>query len=276
MTPPSSSPAPKTPSPAASFVSGQFCSVDLAASDMDAAAAFYRSLFDWSAEPQDAGGGPPYAFFVLDGDVVAGLGELSDERRADGAPPSWGSYVQTDDIQTLTERAAALGGTVLVPPMPIPRFGWVAFLQDPTGAHLGLWQSGEFRGAERVGGPGSFCWNELVTPDLEAAQAFYGPLFDWTFTEHPESSEPYVVIHTGSAEASTEVGGMLQMTDDWGDAPPHWAVYFAVEDADASANRLQALGGRVLHGPFDLSVGRMAAVADPQGATFNLIALTRG
>ncbi|MET7300744.1 VOC family protein [Embleya sp. NPDC005575] len=55
--------------------------------------------------------------------------------------------------------------------------------------------------------------------------------------------------------------------------PPHWAVYFAVGDADETVDRVDNLGGKVLRGPEESPYGRVAAVQDPQGAVFNVIAV---
>ena len=60
----------------------------------------------------------------------------------------------------------------------------------------------------------------------------------------------------------------------WGgfsDAPSHWAVYFSVADLDDSLARLQQLGGRTIHGPFEVSVGKICVVSDPDGAMFMMI-----
>ena len=53
--------------------------------------------------------------------------------------------------------------------------------------------------------------------------------------------------------------------------PPHWSIYFASADVDADAATTKQLGGTVMVEPFDIPVGRMAVLADPQGAVFNLI-----
>ena len=48
-----------------------------------------------------------------------------------------------------------------------------------------------------------------------------------------------------------------------------WNTYVAVDDADAAARRAQELGGAVVMGPMDVGeAGRMAAIADPEGALF--------
>ena len=55
--------------------------------------------------------------------------------------------------------------------------------------------------------------------------------------------------------------------------PPHWLPYFAVDDCDAAMAKVQELGGQVHMGPMDIEPGRFAVVADPEGASFAIIAL---
>ena len=55
--------------------------------------------------------------------------------------------------------------------------------------------------------------------------------------------------------------------------PNHWHVWFAIADADAGAAAAAAGGGKVLLAPMDMPIGRIAALQDPQGAYFNIIAL---
>jgi predicted enzyme related to lactoylglutathione lyase len=63
------------------------------------------------------------------------------------------------------------------------------------------------------------------------------------------------------------------MTEEWGDMPPHWTVYFAVEDADGISEQIEKAGGTVHHGPFDTPIGRLAVCGDDQGAHFHVLAL---
>jgi len=71
------------------------------------------------------------------------------------------------------------------------------------------------------------------------------------------------------------VAGMMQMTEEWGDAPPHWMTYITVADCDASAKTVEELGGQVCVPPTDIpEVGRFAVINDPTGATFSIIKLT--
>ena len=52
------------------------------------------------------------------------------------------------------------------------------------------------------------------------------------------------------------------------EVPPHWLVYFTVEDTDAALEKVKVGGGDVRFGPIDIPVGRFAVVADQFGAAF--------
>ena len=115
-------------------------------------------------------------------------------------------------------------------------------------------------GARTSYSPGTFCWADLATPDVESAEAFYGGLLGWAFEHLGSDDAPdYVIARRDGAR----VAALHQATDQ----PPHWNNYVTVEDVDVVARRAQELGGRVFAGPFDvLSAGRMAAILDPQDA----------
>jgi len=140
----------------------------------------------------------------------------------------------------------------------------MAVVQDPGGAFFMVWEPRENIGAGLVNAPGALCWNELATPDFDAAQAFYGGLFGWTFQPF-EGEQPYFTIHNG--EGSN--GGMRAPQPG---EPPNWLVYFATEDTDGSLGKAQELGGNTLAGPLDLPMGRIGIAQDPQGAAFALYA----
>lgn len=114
-------------------------------------------------------------------------------------------------------------------------------------------------------------WYELLSRDLSVTQPFYEAVIGWQFTDTGMSNAAdYRFIKYGIGEYDA-VGGAMQLTGDMlsGGASPMWAVYFAVDDVDATVDRILAAGGRVLMPAFDLEdVGRMAFVADPQGNPF--------
>ena len=68
------------------------------------------------------------------------------------------------------------------------------------------------------------------------------------------------------------VGGMFQITPEMGPIPPHWMVYFATDDCDATVQKASQLGASVIRPAEDIpGVGRFAILADPQGAAFALL-----
>ncbi len=251
------------------FAHGEFCWVDLAAHDPAADRGFYESLFAWTAKDLDTQGGPPYVLFELGGQTVAGMGQMPEEMKAQGLPPMWSNYINVDNLEAVAQQASELGGRLAMPIMQIMEQGWMSFLQDPTGGLVGLWQKNQYHGADLVNVPGTFCWNELATRDLDSAKSFFGNLLGWDFETNPDSELPYAhIINQGRKN-----GGIIQMDERWGQAPPHWMVYFSVANIDESVHNLGELGGNTCVPIFEVPVGRMAVVSDPKGGTFTMIQL---
>ena len=114
---------------------------------------------------------------------------------------------------------------------------------------------------------GDFIWYELMTPDAEAAQAFYSGLVGWTFMDSGMPDMEYRIFSAGEEN----VGGFMSLTPEMlnGGAHPAWMGYICVDDVDASAAAIKSAGGSIHMEPWDIpEVGRMAFVADPQGALF--------
>lgn len=113
--------------------------------------------------------------------------------------------------------------------------------------------------------PGTPCWVDLGTPDVEAAAGFYGGLFGWSIEESEASAQ------TGGYRRATlrgkPVAGVMPLMQEG--QPPAWGAHVSVEDADATTARVREAGGSVLAEPMDvLDLGRMAVFADPSGAVF--------
>jgi len=109
--------------------------------------------------------------------------------------------------------------------------------------------------------PGKFVWFELESSDPKRAQGFYGEVLGWKVVPFPIGGGTYEMIYVGD----TMIGGYA--------APPRapsrsrWVASVSVEDVDAAAKVAAANGGKVIAPPFDApGAGRMARIADPQGA----------
>ncbi len=253
-----------------SYAHGQFCWIDLMAHDMSTAKQFYGGLFGWQAEDQDTQGGPPYAIYKADGQGLCGMGQMSDEMKASGMPPVWNSYVNVDDVDAAISKAEGLGATITMPPMQVGEAGKMAIIQDPAGAFVSFWEKINHFGAQQVNAPNTWGWNELLCNDPDIAIKFYSELFGWTFDKEPNSPNDYWIFKNGDRMN----GGLMQITPEMQGVPPNWSVYFSVADLQSATDTVKQLGGNVLAGPFEVSVGRIAVVADAQGAAFQLIQLT--
>ena len=117
--------------------------------------------------------------------------------------------------------------------------------------------------------PGTFCWVEYASTDLQAAKEFYGKLFGWSLDESPTPNGPYVMARIDGKDVAALMGLSDQEREQG--VPPHWNSYVTVDSVDAAATKVGELGGRVLAEPFDLKeAGRMAVLADPTGAPLSL------
>lgn len=249
-----------------SYTPGTPCWVDLGAPDIDAAAAFYGGLFGWSIEEgenaEQTGG---YRQAELRGKPVCGVMPLMQE----GQPPAWTTYVSVEDADATAAKVREAGGSVLAEPMDVMDLGRMAIFADPTGAVVGIWQPGSFVGAELVNEANTLSWNELNTRDTGAAKDFYAAVFGWSYEDMEVEN---VGTYTGLKVGENTVGGMLDITGRVPDeVPAHWLTYFAVEDTDATLEKLKELGGGVSFGPVDIVAGRFAVVTDPLGAVFAVI-----
>ncbi|HYJ80682.1 MAG TPA: VOC family protein [Longimicrobiaceae bacterium] len=255
-----------------SHAPGTFCWVELAAHDPGAAKRFYTGMFGWTADESKFGPGDDdvYTTYRLDGRDAAAQSTMDQQRRGMGIPSHWLSYVSVASADESAGRVGGLGGTVLMEPFDVMDLGRMAIVQDPTGAVLALWQSGKHTGVGVRDEPNSLCWNELATTDAERAGAFYSGLFGWgTQAMEGGGGMPYTMFTSGEAMA----GGMFQVTPDM-QMPSVWLPYFAVEDADAGAERARSLGASLIVPPTDIpKIGRFSLLQDPQGAMVYIIKL---
>jgi hypothetical protein len=112
-----------------------FVHVELNTTDVGKAKTFYGKLFNWKLEDVPIGDGT----YTMVG-VGEGTGGGIMKHPMPGAPSTWLAYVLVDDIGAATEKARALGGTVVKEVTEVMGAGQFSIIMDPTGAVLGLWK----------------------------------------------------------------------------------------------------------------------------------------
>ena len=241
------------------------CWADVMASDVRAAGAFYAAVLGWKVpEPEEQWGG--YVVAEKDGQAAAGIGPVQQ-----GARAAWTLYLATDDAQGLVATASTHGGGVLAPVMDVGPLGRMAILADPSGAVFGLWQAGTMIGAGLVNEPGGLVWEDLRSTDADAARSFYGALFGYQYDAVEVAGPDYATFRLPTERAP--LGGMGGLMDSPDGTRSHWLVYFGVADTDAAVAAAEAAGGSVLAPPKDTQFGRMAWLADPDGAAFTVMSV---
>ena len=275
------------------YPAGVPCWVDTGQPDPEAAARFYGGLFGWEFEdrmPAEAPG--RYLVAQLRGSDVAAVGS-----QPDGPPPApmWNTYVWVDSADETAAKVKDAGGQVIDEPYDILDAGRMAVFADPEGATFCVWEAKEHRGARLVNEPGTWNFSELNTRDPERAASFYGAVFGWEvetidvegaaeftmfrlpgYGDYLAESDPELRSRQESEGApdnfADAVAWLIPMTSDQfpDEVPAHWSITFAVDDADAAAERVAELGGNVTVPPFDAPPVRMAVVSDPQGAAFTV------
>jgi predicted enzyme related to lactoylglutathione lyase len=262
------------------------CWVDILEPDPEAARRFYGALFGWEFEgPAEMAGVPDGEYYVarVRGRDVAGVGS----QPAEGASPvpAWNTYIWVDSADEAEAGVRNAGGSVVVEPLDALPAGRMAVLTDPAGAVFCFWEAQLRKGAQLVNEPGAWSMSSLNTRDPEGAKRFYGTVFGW----EPEA------MQLGDAEFALFrlpgfVGGepeqpvprdvvatMAPMGDQFGDSvPAHWGVDFWVDELDATVEKADQLGGKVVVPPYEIpdTPLRQAVLADPQGAPFSVTKVT--
>lgn len=245
---------------------GTFCWFECGTKDAAKAKSFYVQLFGWEAVdvPMPDGKGS-YTLLKVDGEDIAGLYALTGPM-FENVPSNWATYVAVEDVDETLRRGTALGGTSMMEAMDVPGVGRIGFIQDPTGAAIGIATFDQHPGTSSKG---PFGWSELATRDTDRAKAFYSELFNWK--AKPDPKNPYTEFQVGGRS----IAGMMPMMPQQGDTPAHWLPYVMVDDCDRIARKAGELGARTLVPPMDIEgVGRFTVFQDPAGAALAAIKLT--
>ncbi|MFD1883162.1 VOC family protein [Paracoccus pacificus] len=260
---------------------GNPCWYELGTGDLDKAGEFYGKILGWTVT--DSGmEGFDYRLARAGSEMVAGM--MSNADQVGPPPPNWVIYFAVDDCDRTAADIKAAGGRLYVEPADIPNTGRYAVAADPQGAVFGILQpdmSGmsEADRAKAERGEGAFDqkkaghgnWNELMTPDPEAAYAFYSKLFGWTKGEAMDMGDcPGGGTYQLIRQNGTDIGAIQPQ----GNSPvPAWLPYFGVGGSVvAKIDAIKSAGGQVHFGPQEVPGPAWIAIAsDPQGAAFAIV-----
>lgn len=225
--------------------------VGLAASDPAVAVAFYTAAFGWEAV-----GEADHTILRRAGADVALVYPQTPQARAAGVTPHWTPFFSVADTDVALGRAVRSGGMALRGPFDVPG-GRLAAIQDPAGAIFSIWAPrGPDWSAPSVRGG---WWMDLKTPDVKAAQAFYGDLLDWTYDQRLEGPK-------GIRGPAGPIGRMSRA-----DAAAAWLPSLAVADVEEARQCAKAAGALHVGVAEEDATGRRAALIDPQGAALSLL-----
>jgi predicted enzyme related to lactoylglutathione lyase len=236
---------------------GDPCWVTLATDDPQAVVPFYERLLGWSATWADGA-----ADMSLDGKPVARIAPVAD------GEPGWLMHLAVDDVERSVARAVGAGGSVLVAPIA-DGDGHLAgaALTDSAGVRFAIRRPPEGRTSSSAGQAGTFAWSELISDDIAASATFYEAVFGWKLTE-PEGA----LQRREWQLAGRSISGLLPRPPAMPvEIAPYWDIYFAVQDAAASAAIATTNGATQLMPPTAIEMGTIAVFADPGGAVFTLV-----
>jgi len=250
---------------------GHFCWYELNSSDVANSASFYGGVFGWEAK-EITKKPMPYTQFFSKGQMIAGMIET---KYTGGCDPFWIPYVHSKKLEASIKTIEKNGGKVHKEPTDLGHIGRFAVISDPEGAGFALWEmAGKAtptkEGDKSVKKPETpFCWHELHTADQEDALKFYLPSLSWA-TQTSVSGYTMLSLKSDSKDPKKCFGGVMKLEE--GEAKPGWVLYIGVENTDNTLTKVLKHGGKIIKPAMDVpKVGRIAIIADSQGAKFAII-----
>ncbi|MYW68067.1 VOC family protein [Streptomyces sp. SID8379] len=239
---------------------GAPCWADAQLPDVEAGKRFYGDLFGWTFD-EGAGAERGYYTAAYLGDrAVAALAPLFGS-----AGPAWTVHFAVRDAYTTAARVTRSGGGVVTGPLSVGTAATMALATDRDGGLFGLWQPGSDLGFEVTGEPGAFCWADVRARDSGRADTFYETVFSYAAVEAgaglrlwaPAGSlpGPRTAVAGRHATAATPV-------------TRRFLVHFGADGLEATVADAVRLGGETRIAPHTTPHGRVAVLADDQGALF--------
>jgi uncharacterized protein len=247
---------------------GEFCWINILTPEPAAARVFFDKLLGWTYVEMPGMGHR----VQVDGRDIGGLFDLASPNTPEGTPPLIGVMVKVESADDVSMKVAELGGKAK-PAFDIMDQGRMAVCTDPNGAHFDVWEPKKGQGTDADSSHhGAPSWFESLTTDVDVAARFYSELFGWT----PETMAITGVNYTTFKLGGAYVAGLMAITPEMLQVPPHWGTYFTVTDTDETAREAVKLGAKICVPVQDIpTVGRFCGMVSPQGVPFYIIKYSR-
>jgi predicted enzyme related to lactoylglutathione lyase len=248
--------------PTGQHTPGRWVWADLVTSDVAAAAEFYGEVFGWTFET--FGGEDDrdtYTLALADGLPIGGL--VFDQRAMKDDVPSarWIGLISVADTRAAANAVTQGGGKVVVTPTMLGERGETAVFQDPEGTLFGVVHSKNGDPADYAGDLNEWVWIDLWTANVDQAAKFYSTVAGYRVLPlEQEGLRRGVHLVAGDYVRA----GIMQKQDPRVSAV--WLPYLRVANAQATADKARAAGGKVVREPVDLGRAIVAIIADPTGA----------
>ena len=209
-----------------------------------------------------------------DGGAAGGVLQLTAPMLECGTRPAWLGYLHVADVDAAVAAIEADGGHVLMPRKDLP-VGSIAMVADPMGTPFYVMNPipppGKPEATSDVFDPKAtqrVRWNELPSPDLARAKAFYGRHFGFQFNDTMPMGP--LGDYCFADHGGLRIGAIMQKPPDNPNAG--WLFYFGVDSVTAAKAAIEAGGGTVMLGPQEVPGGDCIVIAcDPQGAAFGVV-----
>ena len=247
---------------------GDFCWINVLTPEPDRAREFFASLLGWTFVEIPGMGHRAQ----VDGLDIGGVFDHAAPGTPPGTPAGIGVMVRVEDADAMVAKVNALGGQAQ-PAFDIGPQGRMADCLDPMGANIDIWEPRQSEGLQADSTHhGVPSWFENLTTDTDRATKYYTELFGWTAEVQDMGGLKYTSFKLGD----DFVAGMMKITEEMGPIPPHWGVYFTVNDVDKAASDATNLGGSLFVPVTDIpGVGRFCGIMSPQGVRFYALQYSR-
>jgi uncharacterized protein len=256
--------------PAPTYLAGKWVWFELSASDVEKAKAFYGELLGWTIEEKEMGG-QKYSSITNAGKEIGLVQALPADAKQKKLSPGWMGYVSVPDVDAAVASATTAGATVVMPAMDMPSIGRFAVLSAPaTGAPFGVVKAAKGDEADAMPTIGQILWLEHQAKDAKKvaeSAALFAAIAGYENQTMKSGKNDYTVA-SGSGKPRMGFAKAPKSA-----AAGKFAPYVMVADVDATVKAATKLKGKVITKPMDVpNVGRVALLADPQGAVFGVMA----